>query len=505
MWLNTYTPWPNETLPVYKPWRHDLALLNAISLSQTWLAGGIRQVIFTPEQWANYIAEQEKLWLRYQYAWWFFPIPSPVVVQSSIAEELFVAAQQMRQVMLDLCSTSPEAITQRLKGRGIVWNWAEINVPEINAQLYDLVSQHGFLPPMLYDVIVAYDQSWVPRLQCVEYQSWPWYIGWLDLMHDCVEAVDGAGWMSHSYGDPNNILAQLKTLVPEGEEIIVIDTNATGWPTWPDKLLMATSLWWDGTLPLSLLNLEQRDDWQWRWRFYHTNGDFAHERPIKNVLCRVADSDLKSAADTLSGDLNWIETINQFLRDDTIRWIRHPSRSNLRAKPDLGELSQHKATEQHASIIFHAWESMTAWDYRLKPAWWNSNSWQSNITVWPGESYVVPDGYIAQQRFNLYPIPSFIPWTDGSHHSCPATVELRIYLPIGVWSDKTYNMVARIAPRYLKFPISWDEPLEETATNVGGIINALRYIQAEDESSKYKHDNMPFGFTPVLIQHKDIS
>jgi len=434
----------------------------------------------------------------------------PLTINKKIVEGIMERAGIVYETVHDRL-TNEEILTEYLgqdqHPRAPIFNGKILNDSKINQQFVDYYKQ-GLMPGFVFDVMLTKDKNGDYGFKVVEMESGHGYNYWIEEIADSARTAIGndRNDLISSYNNPRDDHETLLNF-SNGNPIAVMDFKPQEQHTAPELRLMAQQLGNKDSAPICLSDVYKNENGEWYAYLRDRKNELTGQSvKLEYVLCRSIHADMKNLEQKCrdEGNLEQLEVLDEFLRDsENIKWLSHPSHQNIVDKRDLKLTQENELTEELGLNIYYAGEHVKKpGKYRQKPLNGNGGSDQTNITIKPEESYIVPSGFMCQEYMNFVEFPIESRLQDEID---TATIEFRMMPPIcyGVdWKDRGTYVFTRLAPTTSPLHVR-----EHVRTNFTDIVQAVYAIiekinKDREEGNSNKEEHLEKELRAICAQTK---
>ena len=413
----------------------------------------------------------------------------PLIISAEIANQLYQASQEVEDYILAL-ATDTDALNERITERfkSVVGQHLNLNI--INSYLVKYL-QSGLGIPIGYDVLVTENCQNSLSIKATEVQSAITYLGWSRLMLQAARTALGEHpeELLDKLFEPEKGLEAIKQL-SQTPEIFIVDVDPVRQSTRLDLQAMSELVSGSGSHLVSIYEIYRQGS-NWLGDIHDSTGRLLKTVKIVNIICRMVPDEIREVLSTLQNQPDRIQENLDFFSDSSLNWFWHPAWQNIFDKRDLGVLKNLPTAHQHYVETIRQGD-VPPGVYFQKSVDGHGGANQSIVKV--QDNYSVPEGFILQpylvkKRFE-YIVPE-----QGLNFDC--SVELRIMRNLSLGTPRNQSgayFMARIAP--------YEVEGESVKNGMKEIHKAVSHIldQYKQSSRNIHHWQLPFGFSPVLIQ-----
>ncbi|MFP5272820.1 hypothetical protein [Coleofasciculus sp.] len=413
----------------------------------------------------------------------------PLIISAEIADQLYQASQELEDYILAL-ATDADALNERITQRFNSVVGQPLNLKTINSYLVKHL-QSGLGIPINYDVLVTDNFQSSLSLKSTEVQTSCCHLGWMRLM---LQAARTALGKSHEelldkLFEPEKGLKAIKQL-SQTPEIFIVDVDPIRQVTRIDLQAMSELVSGSGSHLISIYEIYRQGN-NWLADIHDSAGRLLKTVKVVNIICRMVPGEVREVLSTLQNQPDRRQEIVDFFSDSSLNWIWHPAWQNIFDKRDLAAFKNLPTAQQHYVETIQQGD-VPPGVYFQKSVDGHGGANQSIVKV--QDKYSVPEGFILQpylvkKRFK------YIVSEQGLDFDC--SVELRIMRNLSLGTARNQSgayFMARIAP--------YEVEGESVKNGMTEIHKAMYHIldQYKQSSRNIHHWQLPFGFSPVLIQ-----
>ncbi|MBD2510906.1 hypothetical protein H6G91_27230 [Nostoc muscorum FACHB-395] len=442
---------------------------------------------FTTEQAKIYWQALNQLNLNFICQNQPFQYGFPLIISAKIADQLYQASQEIEDYILAL-ATDTDALSERITQRFNSVVGQPLNLKTINSYLVKHL-QSGLGIPIGYDVLVTDNFQDRISLRVTEVQSGITYPSWMCLILQAARTALGENQeeLLNQLFEPAKGLKAIKQLT-QTPNISIVDVDPVRQDSRIDLQAMSESL--PGSHLVSIYEI-YRHGVHWLADIHDSTGRLLKTVKIENIICRMVPDEIREVLSTLQKQPDRIREVLEFFLDSSLNWIWHPAWQNIFDKRDLAALKNLPTAHQHYVETIQQGD-VPPGVYFQKSVDGHGGANQSIVKV--QDKYSVPEGFILQpylvkKRFE------YIAAEGGLNFDC--SVELRIMRNLSLGTTRNQSgayFMARIAP--------YEVEGKSVKNGMKEIHKAASHIldQYKQSSRNIHHWQLPFGFSPVLIQ-----
>ncbi|MEG4584587.1 hypothetical protein QUA54_04950 [Microcoleus sp. MOSTC5] len=444
---------------------------------------------FTTEQAKSYWQALAQLKLNFICQNQPFQYGFPLIISAELADQLYQASQEVEDYILAL-ATDADALNERITQRFKSVVGQHLNLKTINSQLVKHL-QSGLGIPIAYDVLVTDNCQNSLSIKATEVQGVISYLGWIRLILQAAKTALGEHpeELLDKLFEPEKGLEAINQL-SQTPEIFIVDVDPVRQASRIDLQAMSELLSGSGSHLVSIYEIYRHGS-HWLADIHDSAGRLLKTVKMVNIICRLVPDEIREVLSTLQNQPDSKQELVDFFSDSSLNWIWHPAWQNIFDKRDLAALKD-LPTAHHHYVKTIQQGDVPPGVYFQKSVDGHGGANQSIVKV--QDNYSVPEGFILQPYLVKKPF-KYIVSEQGLKFDC--SVELRIMRNLSLGTPRNQSgayFMARIAP--------YEVEGDSVKNSVKEIQNAVSHIldQYKQSSRKIHYWQLPFGFSPVLIQ-----